>query len=511
MLPALLVLVLQAGPVPTGEGAPSPAPPGEGPVVVFLVDNSASLPPLDPGQKRREALQKMLGFVEGSHQRLILFGGQGELSVDDTSRYRNDGQWTDFYHAFKKAEGVVSSYPPGTEIRIVLLTDAIVDPDPDDWQDAPPGVDLATHNIRLTVELLQSLETPLYVILVGDPTVAVAGNPDREQSPGFVLDMVRAANGAAAAPLAQTLASFFADDGMLLRKFVYRVRPDEGLEKIEPTVRRIAAPPRPRVEMRIFGYFILPLVLILLALVGLLVHSFPGPGDLEVVELALEQPVHLTSDKLHRTRDGQWATQGLSLVKDPREAAATFTLRRAEIDLTGTGLDTAGLDPADAALLPLEPDVVRAAIETATDSGTREEKIHALNLDYMAKSMSPEEAQRILSASPSERALVPALDFVRAKVQLAFSDSLREKLLTPRLQVNTYGKDAQRTDLKEGSRLRIGRYGFMVRECRPGGRRDARLVLHYDRVPSLLGLKTIVPDRLQQVLRFRRSRQRAVT
>jgi hypothetical protein len=35
--------------------------------------------------------------------------------------------------------------------------------------------------------------------------------------------------------------------------------------------------------------------------------------------------------------------------------------------------------------------------------------------------------------------------------------------------------------------------------------------LNYDRVPSLLGLKTIVPDRLQQVLRFRRSRQRAVS
>ena len=106
---------------------------------------------------------------------------------------------------------------------------------------------------------------------------------------------------------------------------------------------------------------------------------------------------------------------------------------------------------------------------------------------------------------------MPALDFVRAKVQLAFSDSLREKLLTPRLQVNTYGRDSTRGDVRVGARLRIGRYGFVVRECGAGGRRDVRLVLHYDRVPSLLGLKTIVPDRLQQVLRFRRSRQRAVT
>ncbi len=282
MLPVLLVLALQAGLAPSGEGSPSPTPQGEGPVVVFLVDNSASLPPLDPGEKRRVALQKMLGFVEGSRQRLILFGRRSELSMDDTERYRNDGQWTDFYHAFRKTDGIVASYPAGTDVRIVLLTDAIVDPDPADWPDLPPGEDLATHNIQRTVELLRKLGTPLYVILVGDPTNENVADADREQSPGFVLEMVRAANGAAAAPLAQTLASFFSDDGTLLRKFVYRIRPDEGLEKIEPTVRRIAAPPRPEIEMRIFGYFILPLVLLLLALVGLLVHTFPGPGDLEI-------------------------------------------------------------------------------------------------------------------------------------------------------------------------------------------------------------------------------------
>jgi len=148
MLPVLLVLALQAGPAPLGEGSPSPTPQGEGPVVVFLVDNSASLPPLDPEEKRRVALQKMLGFVEGSRQRLILFGGQSELSMDDTERYRNDGQWTDFYHAFRKTEGIVASYPAGTDVRIVLLTDAIVDPDPADWPDLPPGEDLATHNIQ---------------------------------------------------------------------------------------------------------------------------------------------------------------------------------------------------------------------------------------------------------------------------------------------------------------------------------------------------------------------------
>jgi hypothetical protein len=509
MLPALLALALQAGPALPGEGAPSPPPASEGPVILFLVDNSASLPPLDPNEDRVKALQKMLGFVEGGTQRLILFGGSREVSVDDVHRYRNNGQWTDFYHAFLRAQGLALSYPPDTDFRMVLLTDAIVDPDPGDWPDAPAGEDLATHTIHRTVELLREMGVPLYVILVGDPTEQDAG--DREQSPGFVLDMVRAANGASAAPLAQTLASFLGDDGLLLRKFIYRVRPDEGLEVLEPTVRRIASPPRPAVEAKLFGYFVLPLLLILLALIGLFVHSFPGPGDLEVLELGFDQPVHVGADRLHRTREGSLVAQGLSLVKDAREAAATFTLRGPEADLTGTGLDVGGLDPADAALLPLGLEELRETIEAATDSGTREEKIRALNLDYMAKSMSSTDAEQILIRSPTERAQLPAIDFVRAKTHLALNDTLRERLLAPRLHLATYGREGARGEVKAGDAVRVGRYGFAVAELAREGRKDARLVLRYDRVPSLLGLKTILPGYLQRALRFRRSRRRVVS
>jgi len=82
MLPALLALALQAGPALPGEGVPSPPPPGEGPVILFLVDNSASLPPLDPDEKRVAALEKMFGFLRGYRYRLILFGAKDETSVD---------------------------------------------------------------------------------------------------------------------------------------------------------------------------------------------------------------------------------------------------------------------------------------------------------------------------------------------------------------------------------------------------------------------------------------------
>ncbi len=509
MLPALLVLALQAGPAQPGLGAPSPPPPGEGPVILFLLDNSASLPPLDPQEKRVAALQKMFGFVRGYRSRLILFGGRNESSVDDATRYRNDGLFTDFYYAFLRAKEMAATYPRGTDLRMVLITDAIPDPDPKDWPDLPKGWDVRSQSVRETVRLVHEMHIPLYVVLVGEPGGDVAGT-DREQSPGFVLDLVQAANGTAAAPLAQTIASFFQDDGLLLRKFVYRVEPREGLRKIEPVVKRIAAPPKAGIEMRILGYFVLPLVLILFALLGLLVHSFPGPGDLEVLELATDQPAHVAVDRIHRSPDGTWSAQGLSLVGEARAAAATFTLQGANVDLSGAGLDTRGLDPRDAALLPKDLDETRCALEAATDAGAREDKIHALNLDYSARGLDPKEAERILTRPPAERARLSAVDFVRAKVHLAFDEALRRRLLEPRVQVLTYGKEAARRDLREGVAVGIGQYRFVVREIALGGRKDARVVLYYDRVPSLLGLKTVLPDVFQRVFRFRRSRQRTV-
>jgi len=161
----------------------------------------------------RPALEKMFGFLKGYRYRLVLFGAKSETFVDDVSRYRNDGQWTDFYHAFARARELAQGYPKGTELKLVLVTDAIVDPDPKDWSDVPPGWDVRSHSMRKTVDLVREMQIPLYVMLIGDPAGEVAGR-DREQSPGFVLDLVQAANGAAAAPLAQTVAAFFQDDGV---------------------------------------------------------------------------------------------------------------------------------------------------------------------------------------------------------------------------------------------------------------------------------------------------------
>ncbi len=513
-LSALLLTIALASPSPRA-ASPSPSPaasPAAGaPVILFLIDNSASLPPLDPDETRVAALDKMFRFVSRNPYRLVLFGGRDEVFVDELGRYRNNGQWTDYYHAFVKAREIMAEYPEGTEFRMVLFTDAILDPAPADWDgmSIPAGDDLKAHVAQRTVALVREMGVPLYVILVGDAPAGPASHPER--APGLILDMTRAANGARATAFAQTVADFFQDDGLLLKKFVFRVDSAEGLKAIEPVVTRIAAPSSPVVETGILAALVLPLVLFLFLLVGILVRSFPGPGDVEILELPVGQPVHVAADKLHRLQGGGWAGAGLALVADPRDATATFTLRPPEMDLTGAGTDMSQADAETKALLALPLEELRRRLEAMADEGTKEEKIFALNLDYMAKNLSAAEVERALTTPVPQRSHLQAIGFLRAKTHLLGNDALRAKLTEPRVHVVTYGRHAERKEAAPGAVLRIGPYAFQVGNVARGGRKDVRVFLHYERIPSLAGIKNWMPSGIQRAARFRRDSQRLVS
>jgi hypothetical protein len=374
----------------------------------------------------------------------------------------------------------------------------------------PRGFDLRLYSVQKTLALLSEQRVPLYVILVGDIPKQGVVSGDREQSPGVILDMVRAANGTQASPLAQSLASFFRDDGVLLKKFVFRVAPHEGLKHIEPVVKRIVAPSRPTVEFKFLSALVLPLGLFLFLLLGILVRSFPGPGDVEILELGTGVPIHVAADKLHRVPGG-WGTTGLSLQPDARGAVATLTYQVPPLDLTGIGIDVDSADETTRKLVPLGLDELTKTLEQLGHSENKDEKIYALNLDYVARNFDPAEAEKLLLVPAAERRKLSAVDFVRAKAHLASNAELRRKLTDARVAIVGYGKDAERKELQPGSLVRIGPYGFVVRDVAPGGRRDVRVVLYYDRIPSLLGLKNWLPDALQRVVRFRRSSQRLVS
>jgi hypothetical protein len=216
-------------------------------------------------------------------------------------------------------------------------------------------------------------------------------------------------------------------------------------------------------------------------------------------------------NRLHRLESGGWADTGLGLVSDAKDAAATLTYQASTLDLSGKGLDVDGLDPVTLKLLPLPPDDLKHALEQLAEHGSKDEKIYILNLDYVAKNFDPEQAERLLATPVAERKGIAALDFLRAKLHLLSNEGLRKALTEPRAHFVGYGRDAERKELRSGSQVRIGPYGYVVQDVARGGRKEARIVLHYDRVPSLLGLKTWLPDRFQQLFRFRRSSQRLVS
>src|SRR6185503_4793931 len=195
----------------------------------------------------------------------------------------------------------------------------------------------------------------------------------------------------------------------------------------------------------------------------------------------------------------------------PKDASATFSWQTPEVDITGKGLDTSGADELTGSLLGLDLDGLRRALADLSSEGSKEDKIQALNLDYVARNLDGEEARRILTTPIRERRRIPPLDFLRAKAHLLSNDELRKQLTEPRLQVTTYGHENGSHELAPGGAAHVGPYTFLVKDVAKGGRKDVRLVLYYDRVPSLLGLKSWLPDGFQRAVRFRRSSQRVVS
>jgi hypothetical protein len=440
-------------------------------VILFLLDNSASLPPLDPEVQRRDAIEKIYSFLKGQPYRLVLFGGRNEIYIDAPQHYRNSGQWTDFYFAFRAAVELTKEYPAGTDFKVVLITDGKIDPSP---------------------------KLPLYVILIGEEV-------DHE----LIQRMVVAANGKLASnDYAQGIADFFDDDGMLLRRFIFRLEKDEGLETIAPIVTRIATPSTPRVEFSLVG----SLLIAVAVLIGIGVRSFPGSGDRELVEMRVGEPLHIAVDRLRRLSSDvpAWSRKGLSLVESSKGAAAKFTLHEDSSALPPTGFSLDSLDPTGRDLIGLSLPALRQRLDHLSKEGNKDEQIYALNLEYVAKDMEEARVERIVGAAPAERKKLAANDFLRAKVHLLHNEKLRKKLTSACVLCKVYGLHAQEQELRQGSRLQLGRYQFRCDELAKGGRKDFRIGLTYEQVPSPLFLKRLVPGSLQRTLRLRRSHERVV-
>jgi hypothetical protein len=349
------------------------------------------------------------------------------------------------------------------------------------------------------MELLDEMGLPLYVVTVGDLVGSV-----------FVRKMVQAANGRLlGSRYAQNVSEFFEDDGIVLRRFIYHVEALGGLEQIVPIVQRIAQTASYRVELSLAS----SLLLVIAMLVGVGVRSFPGAGDQEVLELRAEHPVHIAVDRLRRisAEVPSWSWRGLSFVEDTMDADATFKLVLGSQELAPEGFAMSHLDGIPGQLLHLSLPELRHRMNELLKSGNKEEMIEALNLDYVAPDFDPAKAEKLLTATASERRKMDPMEFLRAKIHILHNEALYGKITGARVDCMTYGEGAEKRELRVGDRFDMGRYSFRMTGLIPGGRRDYRITLTYEQVPSALWLKKIVPNSLQRILRFRRNHERTVS
>ncbi|HEY7817715.1 MAG TPA: hypothetical protein VIG29_05825, partial [Vicinamibacteria bacterium] len=179
-------------------------------------------------------------------------------------------------------------------------------------------------------------------------------------------------------------------------------------------------------------------------------------------------------------------------------------------ELRPTGFSLGALDDTAKDLIALRLPELRKRLDQLANEGTKDEQIYALNLEYVAKDMEEARVERLVTSAPLERKKLATIDFLRAKVHLLHNEKLAKKLTSACVVSKIYGLNAQEQELRQGSKIQLGRYEFRVDELSRGGRKDFKLGLSYERVPSPLFLKRLVPAAIQRALRLRRSHERVV-
>jgi hypothetical protein len=170
-----------------------------------------------------------------------------------------------------------------------------------------------------------------------------------------------------------------------------------------------------------------------------------------------------------------------------------LTAHEDSVALPPTGFDLEGLDPAGRELIGLPLPALRERLDHLARDGNKDEQIYTLNLEYVSKDMEEPRVERLVTSSLAERKKLSVNDFLRAKVHLLHNEKLAKKLTGACVICKVYGLNAQEQELRPGSRIHLGRYEFRVDELTKGGRKGFRLGLSYERVPSPLFLKRLVP------------------
>ena len=338
------------------------------------------------------------------------------------------------------------------------------------------------------------------MILVGDPPAEGVAPGDSEQSPGLILDMVRAANGAGAAPLPRPSPRFFGDDGVLLKKFVFRVEPSEGLKKIEPWSSAWSRPPARAWSSSSSSTSWCPSCSSWCSSSGSCA-LVPGAGRRRDPGAGPRSRPRGRRPRGASRASPSWATRRTR--PPPHLPAPRPRPHRG-------GARRRGGRAATEQLLPLGLDDLRRTLEAFSDEGY--EGREDLRPEPRLHGEEPRARRRRSASSPppsSSAAGSPPSTSCAPRPTCSPTSPCARSSPSPGSSSWATARAAQRKELQPAAALAIGRYGFLVKDVAKGGRKDVKLVLYYDRVPSLLALKTILPDAFQRVFRLRRSSQRS--
>jgi hypothetical protein len=467
-------------------------------VNILVMDNSRSVPNMDRTRDRVEVLKDLLGMLGGYENRLILFGGRNEIALDNPDKFVNDGWHTDYHYAFAAAARIRKEYPPDCDVKMIFITDGIMDAFPEDYPEEgivskAKAMDYAREQ---SYRILEENRTPLYIILLGGQYDAY-----------FMEQLSIRANGLAKAnPLVERAAEFLDNNGFLLKKFIYRMPENAGTQEFKKVFRKIAHEDKPRFEYGLLGL----LALALAAFVIVSIRSFPAPGDREIIDLVEGVPVLIGAGHRNPGAFGGLSRArpkgGLQQVAETSHALASLSYQRRNFDFTSRGLQgITKLDAIAKRLLDMDIQMLGAKLDEMEKRGADEEIIAATDLKYYCSNLDAEKVKQILQAREMDRMDIQAADFLKAKVYVSMAPDLLEELTEHRVFLTIPNRNIIRSQLTPGQIYNLGRYRIKAAAVSKDSKYSARVTIEYLRVPSTLGLKNLIPPAVQRWIRLRRT------
>jgi len=405
-------------------------------VLVFLVDNSKSVPAFDPDENRKEVLKEIeeIAKKNGYITRLVLFGGRNEIVYDDPSKFNNDGLHTDFYYAFKAAIDLTKEYSPDCKFKIVFITDGILDAYPSDYKELNVATKGEAMNLsrNMLFSLLKENRIPTYIILLGDKY-------DRN----FINRIAQEANSSLMVnPLVEKVADILHNNSYFFKKFIYVVPENSPKKIIKRVVKQISQKKNFKFEM----FFVL-----FIFLVGILIWFFslfktPAPGDKDIFQVSSGSPLFIGADR-----------DGLKVVYSKYDAIARFSLKLRDLSEYKKRLrNMDDLNRFERALLSYGVREIYNRLKEMEKSNDDEEAKTAMDLTYYCSDLDDREIERIFNGPMDEG--IDAKKFLMALVYLSMAPELTEKILKKRFFVSVFKGDLEKKELSEGSEIRAGGY-----------------------------------------------------